>query len=603
MLPKEIIENLEYPTNCELLLSKKKSIKRELLSIGEKRIQKRIAILGGSTTSDIKNILELFLLKNGIEPEFYESEYNKYFEDVMFDNSKLKEFKPDIIYIHTSYRNVSDFPHIVDSKEITEEKLHNQYSKFERMWDKIYTDYNCTIIQNNFEMLPYRLLGNRDSSDYHGKINFISKLNLMLYAYAQTHKNFYINDINYLSASYGLEKWHDMSSWYLYKYICCINAIPLIAFNISKIIKAIYGKNKKAFVMDLDNTMWGGIVGDDGVENLEIGQETASAEAFSEFQEYIKSHKDLGILLNINSKNDYENAIAGLNHPDSKVSPDDFICIKANWQNKAQNISEIAQELNLGADSFVFVDDNPAEREMVSRQIDGITLPELTNVENYIQLIDKYGYFENISLSEDDMNRNEMYKANHQRVKQQEIFVDYDEYLCSLEMEAEIRPFEDIYLQRIAQLTNKSNQFNLTTKRYSQNDIENIAKDKKYIHLYGKLKDKFGDNGLVSVIIGKKENDILNIELWLMSCRVLKRGMEDAMLDALVKESKNQGIKKLNGYYFKTAKNNMVKDFYKTFGFTKIDEQGEDTTWELDITTYKNKNNIIKMEAAEITYE
>lgn len=593
MLQQEILKNLEYPSNRELILKKKKLIKRELLSLNQKRVQKRIAILGGCTTNDIKNILEIFLLKNGIEPIFYESEYNKYWEDVMFDNPKLLEFKPDIVYIHTSYRNITHFPDIPETKENIDKKLKDQYTLFENVWEKLFKIFNCIIIQDNFEFLPYRFLGNKDSNDIHGKTNFINRLNELFYKYAQNNKNFYINDLNYLAASYGLDNWHDLSAWYLYKYRCTIDAIPLIAFNISKIIKSIYGKNKKAFVLDLDNTLWGGIIGDDSVDKIEIGKETAEAEAYSEFQEYIKAHKSLGILLNINSKNDYENAISGLNHPETIITPEDCISIKANWENKAQNTIEIAQELNLGADSFVFVDDNPVERDIVRNNIEDIAVPEISTVDKYIKDIDKYGYFESIALSEDDLKRNSMYKANAQRNQSQVNFINYNDYLISLEMEAEISYFKEIYLQRISQLTNKSNQFNLTTKRYSPNEIAQIVNNQSYIPLYAKLKDKFGDNGLISVVIGHINNTILEIDLWLMSCRVLKRGMENAMLDKLVEEATKKNIKMLKGFYYKTAKNNMVKDFYKDFGFYKISDNEQDTIWTLDISNYKNKNQII----------
>ena len=590
------MRELQYPFDNEYILKKAKRIKKELLASEDKRIVKKIAVLGGSTTHDIIRVLELFLLEQGIEPLFYESEYAMYWQDAMFDNPELMEFAPDVIYIHTSNRNIADYPDLNDSKEAVLSKENNAYKHFEVMWDKLRETYACPIIQNNFEMPFYRLLGNRDAVDMHGRIHFLNRLNEKFYEYADTHENFYINDINYLSSCYGLDKWADPFFWHMYKYALCLDAIPNLAFNVSNIIKSIYGKNKKALVLDLDNTLWGGIVGDDGVENLEIGQETSLGQVYSEFQNYIKMQKQLGVMLNVNSKNEEENALAGLQHPDGALKPDDFIIIKANWEPKSKNLVDIAAELNILPDSLVFVDDNPAEREIISQQVKGTAVPEIGNPEEYIRVLDHSGFFEVTKLSEDDRNRNEMYKANVMRKQQELSFGDYKEYLKSLQMKAVIAPFETMYMARIAQLTNKSNQFNLTTKRYSQSEIEAIAQDEKFITLYGKLEDKFGDNGVVSVVIGEKEGNTLHIRLWLMSCRVLKRDMEFAMMDTLVEKCKEQGIDSIYGYYYPTAKNAMVREFYSLQGFVKTeeDEQGN-TTWKYEIPAeYSYKNEVIE---------
>ena len=377
----------------------------------------------------------------------------------------------------------------------------------------------------------------------------------------------------------------------------CVDAIPEFSFNLANIVKSVFGKNKKALALDLDNTLWGGVVGDDGVDGIQIGQETGVAQSYYEFQSYIKSLKSLGIILTVCSKNDHENAIAGLEHPEGALKPDDFIIIKANWENKDRNIIETANELNILPDSIVFVDDNPAERAIVQAQIPGVSAPVMDSVENYISTIDRNGYFEVTNFSEDDLKRNEMYKANAQRAAQQATFTDYNDYLRSLEMTAVIDDFIPVYLQRITQLTNKSNQFNVTTKRYTATEMEEVFNSGEYIRLYGKLIDKFGDNGVVSVVIGKKDNDILNMELWIMSCRVLKRDMELAMLDRLVERCKEQGIKTIRGYYYPTAKNNMVRELYKFFGFEKIseDETGN-TVWEMSVDTYEQRNHVINVE-------
>ncbi len=587
------MRELEYPFDTEYILKKSKSIKRDLLSDGTDRIHKKIAVLGGSTTHDIIRMMELFLLNQGIEAEFYESEYAQYWQDIMFDNQELNKFSPDVIYIHTTYHNITSLPQISDTPKMVSDKLNEQITHFNVMWDKIREKYRCPIIQNNFELPGYRLLGNMDATDVHGRVRMVNELNRAFAEYASDHEDFYINDINYQSACYGLDKWEDAAFWHMYKYALSMEAIPVLAFNVANIIKSIFGKNKKALVLDLDNTLWGGVVGDDGVENLELGKETPEAEAYTAFQTYLKELKDTGVLLNIDSKNDEENALAGLNSPDSVLRPDDFISIKANWEPKSTNLTQIAKELNLGEDSFVFVDDNPAEREIIIQQNPAVSIAEISSPEKYIREIDRAGYFETTKLSEDDMKRNEMYKANAMRASQQASFADYDEYLRSLEMKAQIKPFCAMYFARIAQLTNKSNQFNLTTKRFTQSDIERFANDSSYITLYGRLEDKFGDNGVVSVVIARIDKDILHIELWLMSCRVLKRDMEYAMMDELVKTAKVHGIKKIAGYYYKTAKNGMVKDFYSLHGFTKTQDDGDDSVWSLDIDDYIIKNPAI----------
>lgn len=595
------MRELEYPFDAEKILKHKRALKRQLSEEQSNIwIPKKIAILGGETTQNIKIMLELFLLNYGIKPSFYESEYNMYFEDGMFPNQELEEFAPDIIYICTCIRNITEFPVLTDTRDVVEQKKAVVVNKFSELWDHLQNVYHCPVIQNNFEYPFFRLMGNKDASDYHGRVNFVTMLNCGFYEYAQTHDNFYICDVNYISASYGLDRWSDPYYWHMYKYAVAVPAIPYLSFNVANIIKSIYGKNKKAFNLDLDNTLWGGIVGDDGVDNIEIGQETSLAQTYSEFQEYLKLHKQLGVLLTVNSKNEEDNAIAGLSRPDSILKKQDFINIKANWNPKSANLAETAKEIELLPESFVFVDDNPAEREIVRSQIKGAAVPEIDGVEHYIQVIDKAGYFEVTSLSQDDLKRTEMYQENVKRTQFQASFTNYEDYLKSLDMKGEIQSFAPMYMSRIAQLTNKSNQFNLTTKRYSQTDIEAVAHDADHITLYGKLGDKFGDNGVVSIVIGRidgPDRDELHMELWLMSCRVLKRDMEYAMMDELVEKAKAIGIKKIIGYYYPTAKNAMVKDFYSLQGFSKIKEDEEgNTTWEFLIDDhYRKKQHVIKI--------
>lgn len=589
---------LQYPFDPQLILKKRRSIKKELLSGANSFIDKKIAVLGGSTTHDIISITELFLLNFGIRPIFYESEFGQWWQDAMFCPQELFEFSPDVVFIHTSSRNITSFPAVSDSDEQTDKLLDAEFARFESAWQALKDKFGSVIIiQNNFELPYFRLLGNSDTSNKRGHTNFINRLNMKFADYAAANSGFYINDINYLSADYGLSRWSAPFYWHMYKYCLALDAIPEFAFNLASIIKSIYGKNKKTLALDLDNTLWGGVVGDDGVEGIEIGHETSMGQVYSEFQKYLKDVSSIGITLNVNSKNEHENAMAGLNHPESTLKPKDFIVIKANWETKDRNLFAIAKELNIGTDSIVFIDDNPAERAMVTASLPETEAPDIGSPENYIGILDRSRFFEVTELSSDDVKRNEMYRQNAARAAEQTQFADYGDYLRSLNMKAVIRDFEPIYIPRIAQLTNKSNQFNLTTLRISESEMENISKDDRYIRLYGKLSDKYGDNGVITVVIGQKENDKLHIKLWLMSCRVLKRDMELAMLDSLVDAAKAQGIKKLYGYYYKTAKNAMVKEFYGTLGFKKLSETEDSSEWELDISDYQNKNKVIEVES------
>lgn len=592
---------LDFPFDIPALTDYRRRTKRELLADGSKRIKKRIAVLGGSTTNDYIKTLELFLLSEGIEAEFYESEYNRFWQDAMFDNPELVEFAPDLIYIHTSYRNIASFmPDATENEAQIDARISERYIYFEKMWQRLSSVYNCPIIQNNFELPPYRLFGNRDCFDIHGGVYFINELNRRFGEYARSNQGFYICDINYVASCFGLDRWFDEQAWCMYKYACNLDAIPYVAFNLSHIIKSLFGKNKKVFALDLDNTLWGGVVGDDGVEGIEIGEETANAECFKGFQEYVKKQKSIGIMLTVASKNDHENAISGLNHPDGILRPDDFIVIKANWETKDRNLVATANEMDLGIDSFVFADDNPTERALVERSIKGIAVPRMEMPIDYIRTIDRNGYFEVTNFSADDLKRNDMYKANVKRSEMSTEFADYNEYLLSLNMKGEIKEFSPIYIQRITQLTNKSNQFNLTTKRYTQQEIEATVADGNHITLYGKLGDIFGDNGVVSVVIGEVKGDICDIDLWLMSCRVLKKKMEFAMLDTLVEDCRKRNVNTIIGHYYPTAKNGMVKNLFCDFGFEKVseDEIGN-TEWTLSVNGYKNQNDVIKVNSEE----
>lgn len=587
---------LNWPFDVNWLGRKRNSLRRELQGKGP-FVEKKVAVLGGSTTHDVVGMMELFLLDNGIKPTFYESEYNQWWEDAVFGNPELEAFKPDVVFVHTSVRNIREWPAIGMDESSVAAMAENVFSKWSQALDALKAKFACPVIQNNFDYLPYRLLGNLDGVDCRGRVGFVRRLNEKLAEYARTHEGICVNDINWQAADFGLAKWHDQAYWCMYKYAMSKEAIPAVAFNAANIIKALFGKNKKALALDLDNTLWGGVVGDDGPENLELGTETAVGQSYSEFQEYLRELSKTGVLLNVISKNENENALAGIRHPQMVLKEGDFISIKANWEPKSQNLVNMAKELTLLPESFVFVDDNPAEREIIRQQVPGAAVPEIGQVENYISAVDHGGYFECVKLSGDDLKRNKMYKENAQRAQLQSSFTDYGAYLDSLVMKAVIKPFEAVYMSRIAQLTNKSNQFNLTTRRYTQEEIEATAADERFITRYGQLADKFGDNGVVAISIGEMKGEVCELILWLMSCRVLKRDMEFAMMDEVVAAALAKGAKKIRGFYYPTAKNGMVREFYKTQGFDRIseDETGN-AVWELDVSNgYEKKNKHIEV--------
>ena len=585
-----------YPLDTATILQKKRSLKRTLLE-QPGLIEKKVALLSGSTIGEIKNILELFLLRQGIKPVFYEGGYGLFFENLVFDDGSLAAFAPDLIYIHTSVRNLKLWPNPGDGPEQVQQKLSAEYSRFEQAI-RAALGFGCPVICNNFDLPVYRVMGNREGSALEGRVHFVRQLNQQLASLVQASSNLYLNDLAYLQALHGMDRFSSQTAWYAYKYAVSIDCIPYLCQSIANITKSLFGKNKKALALDLDNTLWGGIVGDDGPEGIVLGSESPAGMAYSEFQSYLKELSSLGVLLNVCSKNQEEAALSGLARADSVLTREDFICFKANWEPKSHNVAAMAKELNILPESIVFVDDNPAEREIVRQELPGVAVPEMTCPEEYIAVLDRSGYFEVTTLSADDAKRSAMYRQNLERSQLEQSFGDYNDYLKSLDMHCQIGRFDAPHAERITQLINKTNQFNLTTRRFTQAQIEEAAQDPGRITLYGKLEDKFGDNGVVSVVMAQKDGKRAHIELWLMSCRVLKRDMEAAMMDELIGRCSRDGIDTLYGYYYPTAKNGMVKDFYARFGFEKVSQDADgNTVWEYRIPdAYEGRNHVIEVE-------
>lgn len=559
-------------------------------------------MLGGSTTSELVNFLELLLMSNGFHPSFYQSEYGRFYEDAVQDPQALIDFAPDFVYIYTSYRDLRHIPAAGCTEAQFNESVASELGTFLEIWNSLESNIGCQVIQNNFEAAPYAVLGNMDAFAHGGLSRYLMQMNVAFAQEAARRTKLTIQDVHGISARLGLRNWFDWNRYWNYKLLLTPEANLEVARSLTSIVRAIYGKSRKVLVLDLDNTLWGGVIGDDGIEKIQIGRETPVAEAYTAFQEYCLSLRNRGVLLAVCSKNNEAIAKTGFEHPSSILKLEDISCFKANWNPKHENLYEIAAELNLGVDSFVFVDDNPAERAIVQAQLPQVAVPDVgSEVSRFAEILERGRYFEPITLSQEDLDRAALYADNSRRTALQQKFANYGEYLNSLEMVAEIDRFKPLYLERIAQLTNKTNQFNLTTRRYTLAEMEAISADPRYIALYGKLSDRFGDNGLISIVLGRRESDALHLDLWLMSCRVLKRDMELAMLDAVVDRCSGVGIKRLVGYYLPTAKNGMVEDFYTKLGFAPSEIERNAampdgaTVWELSLANYIRKNRYIRI--------
>lgn len=581
------------------IFMRRQSIRREL-SAAEGLQDLRIAVLGGSTTNELANLWEILLLASGFKPVIYQSEYDRVYEEAVHDSQALIDFKPDLVYLHTSCWNVRNRPSLDCTAADFESCVQTELARFREIWDSLETKLNCPLIQNNFETPPHSALGNLDAIACGGFSSFLMHLNIAMAREIALRPAVSLQDVHGISAMLGMRRWFDWKRYYSYKILLTSEANLELARSLTSIVKAIYGKSRKVLVLDLDNTLWGGVIGDDGVDHIQIGQETPVGEAYAAFQEYCLSLRNRGVLLAVCSKNTEEIARMGFEHSGSILKAEHFAAFKANWEAKHENILAISQELDVNIDSFVFVDDNPAERSIVEAMLPTVAVPDVgSDVTRYIELIEQGRYFESISLSREDFQRTTFYAANSRRTRSAKKYADYGEYLDSLEMKAEIGCFKPMYLERIAQLTNKTNQFNLTTRRYTQTEIESYSRNPGFIGLYGKLSDRFGDNGLISVVLGRRDADILHIEVWLMSCRVLKREMELAMFDALVESARALGITTIRGYYLPTEKNRIVANMYPSLGFEPCpllpDLPPDATVWTLAVAGQTKRNHHIKV--------
>lgn len=555
--------------------------------------QYKLAVLGDCATQHLATAIRGYGSYVGLGLEVFDTDYNQIDAQTMDPQSELFLFAPNAVLIHMCaeklYRAFCDTP--TDARSRFAE---DTCERIAAIWQRILSRGQTNILQCNFPLLPDGVFGQYGNKTQDAFLFQQRKLNYLLMLRCQQIKQASIVDLDALQAIHGREKFSDPKLYYIAKMPICVDMLPCVAKSIVDTIQALRGCVKKCVVVDLDNTLWGGVIGDDGLSGIQIG-ELGTGQAFSDFQAWLKELKNRGILLAVCSKNNEQTAKEPFEkHPEMVLRLEDFSAFVANWEDKAGNIRYIQKVLNIGMDSLVFLDDNPFERNLVRGMIPEITVPELPeDPAMYLQYLRGLGLFETASYSREDADRTRQYRQQAERTAFEASFQSYDAYLQGLEMRDVAAPFDEFHYPRIAQLTQRSNQFNLRTVRCTEADIQSIAADSSRIGLYFTLKDKFGDHGLISVVVLDRQADnSLFISQWLMSCRVLKRGMEEFIINKILQIAGEQGFRLVTGEYLPTAKNAMVKDLYEHLGFTPVGNN----RFQAEVSRYQPKKTWITEE-------
>ena len=532
--------------------------------------------------------LKLELETLGLGSTVFCADFNNYVPELLEANSKSATFRPNVAAVLVTPHNVADWPAVGDSPEAVQALVDRVSGHWLGLCEAFHRHTNCEIVLSNLHLLPTRAAGNVGTKLAWDRNSFLRQINLALSRKAPAYVH--ILDIETLSAIYGIANWFDPRFWHHAKQPVSFACVVPFVRNLASIIGALYGRTAKCLVVDLDNTLWGGVVGDDGVGGIKIGEGDAEGEAFKAFQEYLLLLKKRGLLLAVCSKNDEANALEPfMKLPDMVLKREDFVSFKANWDPKPDNIEQIARDLNIGLDALVFVDDNPAERELVRQRLPQVKVVELSSdPADFPRLLDQCGWLELVKLTDEDIKKTDQYLENLQRDALKVQHADYESYLASLEQKAVLREFEPKHLDRITQLINKTSQFNLTTRRLTRSEVEALAGRGDTVTAYIRLVDRFGDNGLISVLIAHREAAVLHIDIWLMSCRVLKRGVERLLVNHLFKRARDMKVESVRGAYIPTAKNKMVENLYSDFGFAPAGTgDGGTAYWELRVQDYK----------------
>ena len=545
----------------------------------------KVALLGDTATQLLVTAIKGEAVDRGINLDLYEGEYSQVERQLMDPTSELYEFDADIIIVFQSTHKLGEYHSTLPIERqvlLADERL----SFIATLCDNP-SFANKKLIYFNYPEIEDTVFGsyaNKVESSFSYQVR---KLNFELMNLSRQYPNLFICDIAGLQNLFGRQFMFAPNVYMTTEMVLSVNALPYVASRVVDIIAAIKGQFKKCLILDLDNTVWGGVIGDDGLEGIELGHGLGIGKAFTEFQMWIKKLKQRGIIICVASKNNEETAKEPFEkHPDMILKLDDIAVFQANWETKVDNIRTIQGILNIGFDSMVFLDDNPFERNMVRENIPSITVPELPeDPAMYLEYLYSLNLFETASYSNADKDRTKQYQVEAKRVSLSKTFTNEADFLKSLNMISTVSGFTKFNTPRVAQLSQRSNQFNLRTIRYTEADIENMAQNSDVIDLSFTLEDKFGDNGLIAVIIMKKQDEeTLFIDTWFMSCRVLKRGMENFTLNTMVEYAKAKGYKKIIGEYIPTPKNKMVEMHYPNLGFSKIET--ESNKYVLDLATY-----------------
>ena len=588
-------EALEFDELFALSALRKKAHARQLSRPRVVPEKIRLALLGGYSLYPFHELLEHLYEMEGFPCELWLGDFDNYTSEIMDDAGRLYAFGPQMVLLMPSGHRCKYPGKLSDPREMQQAEAGRVVNSLLELVRRLHEKSRAEVIVTNF-MLPARHdLGAYRSRTLGSDWSFRKWVNLELGLNAPPY--LHLCDVEFLAHRQGGLKARDERAWFESKQPGSPALLTDLAREVAHLISSLRRAPKKVLVLDLDNTLWGGVVGDDGLEGIELGDTSPRGEAFKAFQKYIASLKERGTLLAVCSKNDHATPVEVFEkHPEMVLRMEDFVSFKANWEPKSDNIRQMAAELNLGLDSFVFVDDNPAEIEIV-RQF----APEVTTIllgpdpSEYVAQLQDCRLFEPRNITSEDAERTNQYRSEAQRQALSATITDMDSYLDSLAMEAVISEFTPVDAPRLAQLINKSNQFNLTTRRRTEADIHALMRDPDHVCFSFRLKDRFGDHGLISIVIARKTGTAMIIDTWLMSCRVLKRQVEEEVLNELARLARNRNCTRLQGIYLPTAKNEMVRDFYSRMGFSLISENEQSREFELKLDTFQPVPTKIKI--------
>lgn len=546
--------------------------------------QVKMALLGDNATQFLAIALKGEAQARGLSLNLFEAEYNQVERQVLDPTSELYGSGAEYTVVFQSSHKLLE--------KFSLEAADRRGTLAEERLDFVRT--LCRQVSGKIIYYNYPEIGDGVFGSYQNKVDSsfiyqVRKLNLGLMELCQEFPNLYICDLAELQAKLGRDFCFDSSVYVSTEMLLSLDVLPYVASRTLDIVCAVRGSFKKCLILDLDNTLWGGIVGDDGWENIQIGHGLGIGKAFSEFQQWVRKLKDRGIILCVCSKNDEDKAREPFEkNPEMVLRLDDFAVFMANWDNKVDNIRAIRDVLNIGFDSIVFLDDNPFERNMVREGIPELCVPELPeDPGDYLEFLYGLNLFETASYSAEDKERTRQYQVEARRAGSALAFANEADFLKSLDMVSEVRGFDSFNMPRVAQLSQRSNQFNLRTVRYTEDEVSHMGDDPHYKCFSFTLADKFGDNGLICVVILEKQDaETLFVNTWFMSCRVLKRGMEVFTLNTLVRYARENGFKRLIGEYLPTAKNGMVAEHYPRLGFSPLPE-APGRLFVLDVDTYQ----------------